>query len=55
MDEEQEQEWLAQIAGGADPLTGLAAVPDDKPPRKGTGCLIIIVVAGVLWLLLRWL
>jgi len=58
MDEDHEQEWLMQIAGGADPLTGLAAVPRDEKPqkaRKGTGCLVAIVILGVLWLLLRLL
>jgi hypothetical protein len=53
MDEQQEQEWLAQIAGGADPLTELAAVPrDEKPngPCKPTGCLgTVLVILCLIW------
>jgi hypothetical protein len=51
MDEQQEQEWLMQVAGGADPLTGLAAVQKDKKPCEPGGCAVALFVLFCLaWL-----
>ena len=40
----QEAEFLTQIAAGTDPLTALAAVPDEKP----SGCFAVVLVALVI-------
>ena len=51
MDEDREEEWLAHIAAGTDPLTGFAALPD-KRPRKSTGYLgAVLLILCVLWVL----
>jgi hypothetical protein len=39
----RETEFLLQVAAGTDPLTALAAVPDEKP----SGCLSVVLVALV--------
>jgi hypothetical protein len=39
----QEADFLTQIAAGTDPLTALAAVPDEKP----SGCLSVVLFALV--------
>jgi hypothetical protein len=49
--DEREEELLLHVAAGTDPLTALAAIPDDdpEPPRKksATGCLIALIVAAL--------
>jgi hypothetical protein len=43
MDDPQETEFLTQIAAGTDPMTALAAVPDDQEPMSG--CFAVVLVA----------
>jgi hypothetical protein len=57
MDEDREEELLLHVAAGTDPLTALAALPDDEPgpPRKklATGCLFAIIAAILAVLAIR--
>ena len=43
MDDPQETEFLTQIAAGTDPLTALAAVPDEQQSKSG--CLSVVLAA----------
>ena len=50
MDDPQETEFLLQVAAGTDPLTALAAVPDEQQPKSG--CLSVVLVALVVVLIM---
>jgi hypothetical protein len=57
---DREEEYLLHIAAGTDPITALAALPDEPeggPPRRkpsgALGCGLLAAVAVMLWFLLR--
>ena len=55
----RDEEYLLHLIAGTDPLTAMAALPDepdDEPPRQGPACtcgmLAALVVGALVWWLL---
>jgi len=53
MNPDQEEEYLLHIAAGTDPITAMAAIPDNDDQRP-SGCLFMLLAAFTFSLLVSF-